>query len=222
MKKSSKNQASPSPRDLVAFRERVIKTIDTAILEELNRMAPAFSVTEKKKEEPKSKDEKDKEGKEKSAGASKTSKPLPRELVQLRSIMKKHEKEYARIRLLNPMSNKLWQEMETLRGKNIPYDLVKKMTPSEAKNYIKQNPNDIMFLVSGDGHMVSATSTNKWIIIPDDDEEKEQVPGNKSSLIIFPMKQSKAGIWRERGGKKSVWDRARIAYVVEGELLKRL
>lgn len=201
------------------IRARLTKAIDEALEREFLRM------TEKEAPAVKSKEEKDKEAeraKGKEDHTAKSGKPLPRELVQLRSIMKKHEKEYKRIRLLNPMSHKLWQEMETLRGKNIPYDLVQKMSPSEAKSYIKQNPNDIMFLVAGDGRLVSATSTNKWIVIPDDDEEKEQVPGQKSTLIIYPMKHSKAGIWKDRGGKKSVWDRARTAYVVEGELLKRL
>lgn len=179
-------------------------------------------VKERLLQERKKKGESDNKKQKEPTKKASTSKTIPRELIQLRSIMKKHETEYKRIRLVNPLSNKLWQEMETLRGKTIPEDLVKRMSPSEAKAYIKQNPNDIMFLVSGDNRLVSATSTNKWIIIPRTEEEHEQVPGDYSTLIVYPMKSPKSGIWRTRGGKKSVWDRARTAYVVQGELLKRL
>lgn len=195
--------------------------IDKLILEALIQQQitqPRLGVNETdkpKKEEPKASSAEQKP-------QSKNSGPIPQELIQLRSIMKKHEKDYGRIRLLNPLSHKLWQEMETLRGKKIPYELVQKMSPSEAKSHIKQNPNNIMFLASGDGKLVSATSTNKWIIVPDTDEEAHQVPGDKSTLIVYPTKHVNSDIWQSRGGKKSVWDRARTAYVVDGNLLKRL
>lgn len=193
---------------------KLLQQLDQAIREHLASRALSQFIGEA--------DEKETSKAKNTPKPSGSSKPLPKELTQLRSILKKHEQEYKRIRLVNPLSNKLWQELETLRGKNIPHDLVRRLTPTEAKEYIRKNPNDIMFLVSGDGHLVSATSTNKWIMIPDTNDEKEQVPGDFSTLIIYPMKQSKSGIWQKRGGKKTVWERARVAYVVEGEAIKRL